>query len=245
MIQSKLGLKILGLCALVVGLMAVSVSAAQAASWDVNGVKDTLLATIQVKEIEELNPGVVTLRDVSLSATILGGAVQFTCHTIVLNGVATSTSGLLDHGDVTFSNCATFLNGVAAPKCEAKTAGQAVGTILSKQGEGNLALEGDGKKVVLIRPLKNAKNEPVEEFLTIATGAKCSFGEEIPVVGTLALTDPELEINKAEHLITPNLTWTKIGVFNLEAGNAATINGSAITLLTGAHSGMSWKGLAE
>jgi hypothetical protein len=239
MIQSKLGFKLLGLCALVVGLMAVSASAAQAAGfWDVNGVKDTLLATIQVKEIEELNPPADTLRDVSLLANILGSHVVFRCHKVALTGIATSTGGLLDHGDITFSECVTLLNTVPAPKCEAKSAGQPNGTILTLQLEGELALEPDGKKVIIIRPLAS------EHILTVATGPKCSFGEEVPVVGTLVLTDPELEVNKANHLLVPNATWTKLGFFDLTAGNVATANGSVIALLVGAHLNMSWRGLA-
>jgi hypothetical protein len=242
MIQSKLGLKILGLCALVLGLMAVSVSAAQAAGfWDVNGTKDTLLATIQVKEIEELNPPTVTLRDVSLLANILGAHVVFTCHKIELNGVATSTGGKLDHGDVTFKECVTILNGAPSAKCEAKSAGQPNGTILTLPGKGELVKEADGKKVVLILPLTG------EEFGTITTGAKCSFAESVPVVGTLALTDPALETSSATHLIVANPTWTKLGVFDLEPGNVATINGSAITLLVngpgGNHLNQVWNGL--
>jgi hypothetical protein len=238
MIQSKLGFKILGLCALVVGLMAVSVSAAQAAGfWDVNGVKDTLLATIQVTEIEELNPPTVTLRDVSLLATILGGHVVFACHKIELNGIATSTGGTLDHGDVTFKECDTFLNGALAPKCPAKSAGQPTGTILTLQLKGELFKEADGKKVILLIGLKE------EHIVTIETGLKCSFGDSIPVVGTLALTDPALETSSVTHLIVANPTWTKLGVFDLQAGNVATLNGSAITLLVGNHLDQKWNGL--
>jgi hypothetical protein len=245
MIQSKLGFKVFGLCAVMLGLMAVSVSVAQAASWDVNGVKDTLLATIQVKEIEELNPGVVTLRDVSLLAIILGAHVVFTCHKITLNGIATTTSGKLDHGDVTFSECLTFINGKPAPKCEAKSLGQPNGTILTLPLEGELVLESDGKKVVLVRPLKNANGEPEEHIVSIATSEKCSLADEIPIVGTIALEDPGLESNTVNHLIKTNTTWTKVGVFNLEPANVATLSGSAITLLVGPHLGMPWKGLAE
>jgi hypothetical protein len=244
MIQSKLGFKLLGLCALVIGLMAVSASAAQAAGfWDVNGVKDTLLATIQVKEIEELNPPAVTLRDVSLLANILGAHVVFQCEKIELNGVATSTGGTLDHGDVTFSECVTFAGGSPIPNCQAKSSGQPNGTILTKPLEGELFKEGDGKKVVLIRALKDAQGKPVEELFLINTGPKCFFGEDIPVVGTLALTDPALETSSQTHLIVTNTTWTKLGVFDLQAGNAATLNGSAITLLVGNHLNQNWNGL--
>jgi hypothetical protein len=57
MIRKRLGLKALGLSAMLLGLMAFSASGAQAANWMVgaNNVTVTLLPSLEVKEIEKLN----------------------------------------------------------------------------------------------------------------------------------------------------------------------------------------------
>jgi hypothetical protein len=233
MIQSKLGLKAVGLCVLVAGLMAVSVSAAQAASWDVEGGA-TLPAQVQVKAIENLTG--TEVKDASLKTTILGAEVKFTCTGAELVGVNLEAAGALTNGGtVKFTGCSTFLNGAAAPKCEAKTAGQSNGTILSLPGKGQLQLIGAAKTTVIVP-------KTGEEFLTIATGNKCSFGENVPVLGKLALKDANLEVSSLDHLISEEPTNTKITAL----GNPATLVGSANVSLIGAgDEDKNWRGLAE
>jgi hypothetical protein len=204
---------------------------ASQASWEVT--PPALTPNVQFKEFEALEG----VKHASLEATILGGNVRFTCTGAELVGATIEASGAIATGfKAKFTGCVTFLNGTVAPKCEAKTAGQANGTILSGELKGLLQLLG-AEKVVVVQPKTG------EEFLTVATSAKCSFGENVPVVGTLALEDPELEVNKADHLFKVNAANTKMGVFDLNEGNKAKIIGSAIVSLSGAHAGLSWRGL--
>jgi hypothetical protein len=233
MIESKLGLKAVGLCVLVAGLMAVSASAAQAAKWDVWGFA-SIPAPVVIKEIEKL--GGSEIKDGSLKTVLLGSEIKFTCTAAELIEVELRVAGELNNGGrVKFTGCKTFLNGAEAKKCEAKTEGQPNGTIVSKAIKGQLQLISTARTTV-IQP-----NEGTE-FLTIATGPFCSFGEEVPVNGKVALKDPALETSSLDHLISEEPANTKITAL----GNVATLIGSAKVRLGGVlDDDENWNGLAE
>jgi len=220
--RSKNRFRALGLCTMVLGLMAFSTASAQAElknHWQVNGtvVSGAASHAVEVEKIEN--------ETASLLTTINKTSVKFLCKSAKLNGVSLITEGKLTEGTVTFHSCVTYLNGVLSPPCEPFT-GANKGLIVSEKGKGLLALH-EGQLLTVITPVG-------VNFGTIFLGEECAIGEEVPVTGKLTLKDTEVGVEKTTHLISegPLTSLTALG-------NPATIEGAAIVKLT---SGLKFKG---
>jgi hypothetical protein len=236
MIRSKLGL--LGLCAVVVGIMAVSASAAQAeagANWLI------LTSGGAVKTGAELHAAVIGSLENntgSLLSRVLGINVQILCTAATLVGVSLEGTGSLTNGGkVKFSGCSVDLNGAAAPECAVHSAGQPVGTVETLAGKGLLVLIG-GVGRTLIEPKEG------ETFANLNMGEECPIGENIPVRGKLVIKDCEnkLSTHLVTHLIEEDTVNSDLWVLNKTEEHKATIDGSALASLTGAHAGLAWAG---
>ena len=238
MIRSNLRLKLLGLSAMLLGLMAFGAGSAQAetgANWMVNGsnVTSTLLPTLQLAIENE---------DASLLTKIGGSPVKFLCKEASLIGAKLELSGTLTSGGkVKFSGCKTFLiiEGVEkeSTACIPKGGGEGPGSILSNPGKGLLKLH-ETKPVTEITPVSG------ETFATMEFGEECSLPETVPVKGILFIKDCKGEGEKelVTHLIEQG-PLTHLYVISDTAEHAANIDGSANVALAGEHVNMKWSGL--
>ena len=235
MIRSRLGLKALVLSGLVLGLMAFAAAGAQAeGNFKVNGtnVSSELLPSIQVSSVEN--------KTSSLLFTTGGGTkVEILCTEIkLLDGTTTNPAklgvgGTVDLGTVHFSGCITKLNGTLSKNCEPFT-GANKGLIKTETGKGILRLH-ENQPVIEVTP------DVGTTFVTIALGPLCAIGEEVPVAGVLFLQDCKKEgaIEAKEHLIEELKALTKLTALS----QPATLDGSAIVTLVGAHAGLTFSAL--
>jgi len=240
MIRSRLGLKALVLSGLVLGLMAFAAAGAQAestAAWMVNGsnISSTLLPSVQVKELEN--------KTSSLLFTTAGGTkVEILCTSAKLlnaDGVEDAKLGIegkVDPGKVHFEGCITKLNGTTSANCKPHT-GANSGLILTELGKGLIRLHPTGGQPVLEVVPTNEK----ELFVTIELSELCAIGESVPVNGLLFLKDCKTEgkVELVEHLVEELKELTKLTAL----GQPATLDGSALVKLSGAHAGLKFSAL--
>ena len=258
MVRSRLGLKALGLSALVLGLMAFASSAAQAetgAHWNVieasgklvqiPGTND-LLPQLEIKEIEN-NTATLEFK------TIGGTLVKILCKTAKFDeGGLMQANGGISLGRIHFDKCIVELNSKLATGCQAHSPGQANGLILTEKGEGLIVLDklpnGEVDEFVKIVPDKTVGSLT---FAKIEMGEECSIGELVEVKAKadgegLWIKDCGPEPNKSfleekvEHLIEESSTLHGL----LALGQPAVIEGSAWVRLsvTGVHNGLKWGG---
>lgn len=137
MSRSRLGLKVMGLWALVLGLMAFAGSAAQAevgAHWNVvkaNGElvqvpgANDLLPQLEIREVEN--------KTFTFAWTTKGGTtVKLLCTAIKFDeGGRLIAEGGISLGRVLLTGCVTLINGTISPACKPKTTGKALGELLS------------------------------------------------------------------------------------------------------------------
>jgi hypothetical protein len=254
MVRSRLGLKVLGLCALALGLMAFVANAAQAetaARWKVAGkeVTGTESFPTEIKELEGKTASLLFTTKSGTKVTILCTEAKFD------EGGALIKEGGLSLGRILFKGCVTLLNGALSPPCKPKGGGAPSGEILSERGKGLITLDKikltvEGKEVidtedyVKITP-ENAKGEATKLFSKIELGAECAIGEFVNVESTslgegLWIKDckgngdpkkeppvPGFTTEATTHLIEESLHQL------LALGQPATIDGSAIVQLTG------------
>jgi hypothetical protein len=246
MIRSKLGLKALGLCALVLGLTAFASSVAQAepgASW---GYKKTEKGTLE-KFSTSLEAGLaieIENKTASLLFTTGGGTkVEILCTGAEFDeGGTLSADGSILLGRLKFTGCLTKLNGVTSGPCKPSDKVGGSGAILTEKIDGLIVLH-NGQPVVLI--LRSAADDPGKTGILVSMelGEECSIGEKVPVTGHLVLWDckgkTSFETHAVSHLIEefPSLHLL------IALGKPALHDGSANVRLTGAHTGYFWAGL--
>ena len=255
-------LALLGLCALILGLMAFGTSAAQAEpgnAWVILNPEKTLVKKPLLPVLgAQLESGTEGL----LLATVLNGTINLVihCSAIQLVGVHLEEEGKLTNGGkVKFTGCKVLINGTEEPECEVHSAGEPVGTVSTNPGKGLLKLHLFPKKelkdktidpektelVTVVEP-RNKKEGEKEEggpepFVTLLMGEGCVIGEEVPIEGKFVIRDCELKAS--EHLVThlieeePELTLLHV-LDDLHA----KIDGSALVSLTGEHKGLKWAG---
>src|SRR6476469_5772690 len=139
MIRTKLGL--LGLCAVVVGMMAMSAGAAQGAvSWLVLNAAKTVSTNLKA----ELT-GKVDTEHLELVGEVVGLPIVVTCTNFTLNGVSLEVpDALTTGGKVVFTGCKVYKEKLLKNEylCTVKSAGAAVGTVESGKGKGLVELVG-------------------------------------------------------------------------------------------------------
>ena len=251
MTRSRLGL--LGLCAIVLGLMAFGTAGAQAEV----GAKWLILNKAgEVKQGSTLHASVQLKTDVNgvLHSEILKIKVLFLCTTIEAENAKLQEEGIIGNEVITkeglkegkgskvkFSGCTTDLNGVTESKCIPTDPVGGAGTIITKLGHALLKLH-EGNDIVKILP------DTGKEFAAIktgpATGNECPIGTNVPVIGSLALKDCEnlALTHLKEHLVEQFAPLTKLWTISETEEHVATLLGSAWARLTGEHEGLLWSG---
>ena len=261
MLRSKLGL--LGLCAMVLGVMAISASAAQASlfEWLVLSKDGTQTFTKFGNGAGQLLVevrGELEGASASLLTHVVGLSVEITCTSASLIGVHLAEEGkLTEGGKVQFGECEAYsLNAKgeleAALGCNVHSPATAIGSksILTNEGKGALLLHTykidepePGVKVELTELVTKIEPKTGESFVTILTEG-CALPESNTINGKLFLKDCELkaETHQVKHLIEQGpLTVLWIGKDTVEHLQTS-IDGSAWVSLGGAHVGFPWAG---
>jgi hypothetical protein len=251
MTRTKLGL--LGLCAMVFGLMAFSATGAQAAgTWLIlkeAGVVKTGVELPAKLELEKDSAVYV------LHSEILKIKVLFLCTEIKVVNAMIFGAGAIGKGPgeekeskVLFSGCVTDLNGVEEPKCKPIDPNDGSGFIVTEFGHALAELhklEVGGALDDIVKILPDEGNT----FAKIVLPAGCVIGTSVPVIGTLALKDcenigdPCLSMaltHLVKHLVEPFTPLTKLFTISETTEHAATLLGSAWARLGGEHAPMAW-----
>jgi len=247
MIRTKLGL--LGLCAVVLGMMAMSAGSAQGAttlfSWLILNAAKTVAT-----DLLALLTGKTDSTHLTLDGEVAGLKIAVTCTNFTLKGVHLVPGGKLNEtGKVVFTGCKVYK---VAPlteeyKCTVKTVGAAAGTVETNAGKGELVLHEvkAGVKEVLtkVEPLTGLEGN----FATLRfEGAECVLPELNQVHGTLYLKDclGFATTHKLEHLVEQGpLTSLYVGGHSAKQLEITRILGSAWISLTGEHAGRDWSAM--
>jgi len=237
MVRSRLGLKALGLCALVLGLMAFVASGAQAetgADWLVEGKgvnASGLNPSVGIKEIEN--------KTATLLTKIAGTEVEYLCTGAELSGAKLEANGSVTNGGtVRFTGCVAFLNKKLNAACEPKNNFTENGVISTKPGKGLLVLHKLANGTIDAITRIEAKEG---ETLAVIENKECAIGSKVPVIGKLTLYDAALTTESVDHLITQG-PLTELWTISKTAEHVANIDGTALVRLTGGHLGLKWSG---
>jgi hypothetical protein len=240
MIRSKLGL--LGLCATVLSVMAISASAAQAAgSWLVGTTEITKTSTLPAEltvEIDTLEPKLLT--------HLVGLIVTVTCTKVMSSPIFRHDGEIVDI--VVSTGCtveAKDSKGNKSGNCTVKSTGVPTGTIASEDLKGEAVLHeltGGAKDV-----LAKIESETIGEPLTTIhfEGAECLLPLSTKVTGVLYIKDCEgfAETLKVKHLIEQGpLTSLSVGADNAEH-LLTSIDGSFWAKMTGVDAGQEWRAM--
>lgn len=241
MALSKHGLKALGLCALVLGLMTFGTGAAHAeklAHWNVAGkaIASGLLPFLKVKTIEELKSP-----EAGKHLVLLTKIIGLLYHVLCTGAETKEFHFLLEGGSLgklRFSGCKALLSEKTSAACEPKTGTEkgVVETLLLKD---LIVLGGTEGKETLDELVPNAG----ETFATLESSEECAVGEKIPVKGKFFIKDclGKFSEELVDHLIEES-SKTHLFVLSDTAEHAAKIDGSVVVALTGAHEGLKWSG---
>lgn len=245
--QVRLGLRALGLCALVFGLMTLTASAVQAeagAKWTVGGTDaGTLKAAVQATTLIN-GKGV-------LKSKIGGAEVKFKkiIEPPKLISLSLEGGGLITTGSqVKFEGISTELNGKSSEVCsplQNPIFDFSLGEVLTNKLKGELYLHtagsGWGRNVVRILP------ETGNVFAKLFFGEECSLPEEVPVItksggNGLVLKEPfGFSTESTGHEIVPG-TLTELWLISETEEHKANLEGALIVALSGAHLTVQWKG---
>jgi hypothetical protein len=220
----------LGLCVLVVSMMAFAASA-QAQNWLILNAKGEVRTGTELKaEVESKLDGTSG----SLDTHLVKLHVRITCTKGVSLHVIFGGGGVIIGIWWWYSGCKTFnaATGVELPECGVKTAGQPFGTLESLKSKGQLLTNGR----VEIKP------ESGTTFGSLEFEAGCVLPSPTTINGTLVVED--CEGKAAEHLVEHLIkqgTGTSLFVGADTAEHLETsLVGSAWIFLGGEHKGLKW-----
>jgi hypothetical protein len=235
--HTKLGLKTLAICGLVLGLTAVATSIAQAEVgahlWTVNAAGQ--LVDLSVALNGKKDPNV----SITLSSTIIKIGVVVSCTEIALLGAKSEENGTIGKGSkYKLSGCSTKLNGTLSPECEPINEGKEKGVILSKAAHSLVRLDvlADMTKHDVFETTPDAGNV----LMTIEMGASCPIGTKVNLLGWFQVKDCQGEflVHKVEHLV--QVLLEQLFMISETAEHATTLGGSWMLFLSGAHLGLKW-----
>src|ERR1044071_4646740 len=237
MIRSRLGLKTLGMCALVLGLMAVWVGAAQAeetgGSWtyEIGGLLKTFEGALHEPSV---NGALEAGTEAVLHAKVLGGTeILYECTAVSIVGGRLQLGGDIK-GSLVFSGCRTLLNGVLSNNCKPKAGGTEEGVIKTVPILALMLLhkliEGGVKDRILIAHPQEGTN-----FAFIESTAACAIGLKVAIGGLLAFQDPAPTTDLVNHLIKEFLPLNDLYVISKTPEHKAHCLSSAILFLSPAN----------
>lgn len=255
MTRTKLGL--LGLCAMVFGLMAFGTSGAQAevgAKWLILAADGTTKtgATLHASvglEVEKNALGEPI--PLVLHSEILKFKVLFLCTEAIADeakllkdGTIGKEEGVPTGSKILFGGCTTDLNGSPAPECTPEDPLAGKGKISTQPGHALLVLHelSGGVKDDLTEIIPDAGLGGT--FAKIVLPAPCPIGTSVPVIGKFFLKDCEglALTHLVKHLVEEG-PLSELFTISKTAEHAAKLLGSAWAFLTGAeHKGLAWSG---
>jgi len=224
--RSRRGLGILAVCGLVLGMMAISASGAQASKWMVAG--KNVSGELKVGAKVELEGGSATLL-----TTSGGNNVAITCTSAVVTSATITLAQI--NGTINFSGCTTKINGAAEPLCNPKNAGGIIET-------------GGSVEAVLHEGKEYAKATGTAGVFATFKFSCVSLPSTVKVTGTGWLEDcnNEFAVEKVTHLVQEATVPAKALGGLLFGANAATIDGSANVAFSDAeHLGLKFSGLGD
>jgi hypothetical protein len=242
-------LVLLGLCAMIVGMMSMSAGAAQGAtlSWLILNAAKTTETELKAEVVGEKDS-----EHLSLEGEVSGLKLVITCTNLTLKETSIEPVGKVTGGKVVFTGCAAYKKvplGEPVTKCTVKTTGAAAGTVETATGKGELQLHevsATEKEVV-------TRIEPAVGGLegTLATlrleGGECEYPEQVVVHGALYLKDCQKLALKlgVKHLVEDlvKLTSLYLGGHSAKQLEITKIKGSAWIKLAGAHAGLEWSAM--
>jgi len=239
MIRSRLGLKVLGLCAVLVGMFAFT-GAAQASTgalWKIGGAQ---AKGGEAVEAESEAAGGILL-------TELGGKfIHVKCLKLKLVGAKLvepngKITGKIDFSECDFLSLTTQGGSVVLQKACEPFVGTNKGLIETNTINGLIVLHtptgGKAEGVLEAVPASGVL------FATINLGPECAFGEEIKVEGKFFLKDCEGKFSTelVKHLVEELKALTKLTVNG--GTKTATIDGSALAFLGAPNAGKLWAGI--
>jgi len=246
MIRSRLGLKALGMCALVLGLMAVWAGGAQAeetgGKWTYEPAGGGALKTFEGALHEPTLNGALEGGIATLHAKVLGGKeLLYHCTGVSVVGGRLQLEGHVK-GVLVFTGCTTLIDGVLSNNCKPKAGGTEEGvikttTILALMLLHKLTEGGVKDKILIAHPLVGTT------FAFVESTEACAIGQKVPIGGLFAIQDTEPTTHLVNHLIKEFLPLTDLFVISKTAEHKAHILGSAIAFLEGAHLNYKWAGL--
>ena len=245
MTRSKLGS--LGLCAVVLGMMAISVASAQAVDdWLVLNAPGTVATLIEepggvlnlkVETTAEIEPSKLTLL-----TKLVGLKISVACTALTTSGFFLKGEGKLSEGGkVKFTGCTVEGGG----KCTVKSPGAATGTIETEELKGEIVLhELPGfVKDVFLKLLSKLFGGGLVPFRF--EGDECVLPESAKITGSLFLRDCEgfATTHKVRHLLVQSpLTELSVGADTAEHLETS-IDGSIWVKLIGSHAGDAWSAM--
>jgi hypothetical protein len=255
MIRSRLGLKALGMCALVIGLMAVWAGSAQAeltgGKWTYEpsaGVVKTFEGTLAEPEVSgKLEKETTAV----LHTKVLGGtSLLYECKAVSVIGgklkaelnkekVLVSNGEVL--GELTFTGCEAFLGGALSKNCN--PVGETIKTKKIKAFMLLHKLPENAKKEIITDKILVAEPEEGTTFATVESTELCSIGSKVPIGGKFAIQDPAPTTQSVNHLISEFPALTHLFVISDTVEHAANILGSAEAFLLAPHLGLKWAGV--
>jgi hypothetical protein len=237
------GRGLLGLCAVVFGVMAFS-GAAQAevgAQWlfAEKGAGTKLVPFLEASAQFEIDQKVV------LHTKIAGLATLLLCPTITLeNAVLKANGGIGEGAKIKLSGCVFDLNGVESKACEPRNGGTEAGVVKTKGVHGLIILHKLPSEIVddllLILP------DSGETLVTFETGEECSIGEKVNLIGKFTIKDCEGRslTHLVKHLVEVGTAaeLTELWMVSKTAEHETSILGGAWASLAGAHLGLKVSG---
>jgi hypothetical protein len=230
-----------GFCAVIVGVISLLASTAQAAlSWLILNSAGTTATELKAELVAEKDTS-----DITLLTKELGLKIAITCTNIELPGFNLEVSGkLTEGGKIKLTGCEAYGKGTLeeALGCHIHSTGQPSGTILSNELKGELVsheVKGGGRRRlwrIIARILGALFNALSEE---------CAIPESNAISGELFLQDCEAkEVTHAvKHLLEQGpLTSLFVGKDTAEHLETS-LDGSFWVKLGGAHAGLKWSAM--
>jgi hypothetical protein len=240
MIRSRLRFKALGLSVLAFSLMAVWAGTAQAeftgGNWTyltAGGVLKTFEGALSEPEFSgEIEAGTVGWLD----AKVLGGQLlEYECEALkVVKGKLQAGGKAI--GSLFFTECETYIGNVLNKNCNPNA-----GVIATKEIKIVMLLHkldaGTIHKILIAEPVTGTT------LATVQSTEACAIGLNVPIGGkfTIELSNPTT--HEVKHLIKEFGNLTHIYVISDTVEHHATITGSALAFLNGAHAGLKFAGL--
>jgi hypothetical protein len=250
MARSRIGLKLLGLCALIMGVMAIGgaglAQAEPGSYWGYLNGAELIKFGVALEpelgfEIEELG-GAEPGRHLVLLFRIAGSNVAILC-TELTSDLKLKAEGLV-LGLLTLHGCATRINGIPAPACIPHSPGAKAGLIKSLELDGLIELhklEPSGVRDDIVKFIPDVGSNAIAH---IQFGEECSLPEEILIFGYFSVYDCQNEflVHKVTHLWQEFAPLTHLYVISDTLEHKVTIDGSVNVFLKGKHLGLKWAG---